>query len=122
MKRLKLGALIVVLAGPSAAFVAENRLTVAPSSAEDFSVHWRGLSGAPDFWCAAGDYVVRELNLPPTTRIHRVSGQRGRGEEMRFSLSRAGAQPTGLFKLHGDPLSLSASHARLLCDRFTGLD
>ncbi len=100
---------------PAQAFVAENRLIVEPAGESSFNVAYRGQSGAPAFWCAAGDYVVRELGLNQQTRIYRTSSSpRRSGQGMSFSLSPTGARKTGLAIL-GDSSSLSAAHARMFC-------
>ncbi|NNL35305.1 MAG: hypothetical protein HKP35_05765 [Silicimonas sp.] len=104
------------LAGPASAFIAKNGLIVEPSGTNRFEVPYRGLSGTSDFWCAAGEYVVRRLNMPPSTRIYRVSRPpRRSGQGIAFSLSSEGATRTGLLLLSGRS-SVTASHARLLCD------
>ncbi|MEQ9039980.1 MAG: hypothetical protein RIE24_16645 [Silicimonas sp.] len=106
----------LALALPANAFMARNSLVVEPRADGTFEVPYRGLSGASDFWCAAGDYVFRELGLPPETRIFRVSGPpRRSGQGITFSLSPEGATKTGLFIL-GDNRSVSAAHARQLCE------
>lgn len=109
-------ALASLAAAPASAFVATNGLIVHATPSGGFEVPYRGLSGASDFWCAAGDYVVRELGLAPATRIFRTSPPpRRSGEGITFSLSPEGATATGLV-LWGGGGSISASHARLLCD------
>jgi len=37
---------------------------VNPIDATSFEVPWRGRSGPRTFWCAAGDYVRYDLNMP----------------------------------------------------------
>ena len=113
MKRILLLALLA--ATPASAFIAENDLVVRGSGGDRFEVPYRGLSGASAFWCAAGDYVVRELNRPVTTKIYRTSSPpRRAGKGVTFSLSPEGAKRTGLFVL-GNPSGISASFARSLC-------
>lgn len=115
--RLTLPALFaaVALATPSHAFLARNGLVVEPSR-DGFEIPFRGQSGASDFWCAAGDYVVRKLGLSPGTRIFRTSATpRRSGQGMTFSLSSEGATGTGLAML-GNRRSVSAAHARQLCE------
>ena len=108
--------LFVATAIPSHAFIAQNSLVVEPIGEGKFEVPYRGLSGTPDFWCAAGDYVVRGLNLPPTTRIYRTSSSpRRSGQGVSFSLSEKGAKTTGLLFYIGGR-GLTAGHARHLCE------
>ena len=70
--------LFLATAVPSHAFMAKNDLVVVALGADTFEVPYRGLSGASDFWCAAGDYVVRELNLLKLAplRVHLMNIQR----------------------------------------------
>jgi len=98
------------------AFIASNGLLVEDAAGGDFRVPYRGLSGAADFWCAAGDYVVRDLGLSPDTRIFRTSSPPRRGGDgMTFSLSSANAKKSGL-GLFSDSRGLTAAHARQLCE------
>lgn len=109
-------AIALLAATPASAFVADNDLLVHATGEGRFEVPYRGLSGASDFWCAAGDYVVTELGRSVTTRIYRISSPPRRGGTgVSFSLSPEGATRTGLFIL-GNPRGVSASFARALCD------
>ncbi|WP_375262914.1 hypothetical protein [Palleronia sp.] len=110
-------ALALGAATPAAAFIAQNGLIVAPTGSDTFHVPWTGRSGAPAYWCAADDYVVRKLHLPPPgTKIYRYDRpMRRQGEGIAFDLDPARAQPTGLLLLQGGP-GFSASFARTLCD------
>ncbi len=113
MKRILF--LAMLAASPASAFIAENDLIVRSTGGTSFEVPFRGLSGASQFWCAAGDYVVRELNQPVSTKIFRTSSPpRRAGKGITFSLSPEGATRTGLFVL-GNPKGISASFARSLC-------
>ena len=96
--------------------ITRSGFVVNPINASTFEVPWRGRSGPRDFWCAAGDYVRYELNMPGNTRIYRTSGlPRRAGEGVRFSLDPAGAGRTGL-ALIGGGNSISAAHALLQCN------
>lgn len=109
-------ALCLGLATPAGAFVAQNGLTVSAVGAQAFHVPWRGQSGTPAFWCAAGDYALRELRLPPTADIYRYDApRRGSGEGITFGLDPARAQQTGLLRLFGGR-GVSIASARTLCD------
>ncbi len=108
----------VLAALPAHAFIASNGLVVEPEGPTSFHVPYRGESGAPAFWCAAGEYAWRRLDASAGARIWRLSEPpRRSGEGLRFSLSPEGhASRTGLAKLDGDDGSLSVAHARFLCD------
>ncbi len=110
-------ALGVSIATQASAFIAENKLVVRATGAQSFEVPYRGLSGVSDFWCAAGDYVIRELRLPGTTKIYRTSSPpRRSGQGITFSLSAEGAKKTGLVRLDSGR-GVTASHARHLCQQ-----
>lgn len=111
-----IAALVALLPAAAPAWIAQNGLVVEATGPQSFTVPYRGLSGARDFWCAAGDYVVRELNLSPTTRIYRTSPvPRPGGDAMDFSLDPTrDVGRTGLLVLSDEP-GLSASFARLQC-------
>ncbi|MEO9825678.1 MAG: hypothetical protein ABJF50_14780 [Paracoccaceae bacterium] len=114
MKHILVLALLV--ATPASAFVAKNGSVVRSTGGSSFEVPYRGHSGARQFWCAAGEYVVRELGQPVTTKIYRTSSPpRRAGNGISFSLSPEGAKRTGLLVL-GNPKGISASFARSLCD------
>ena len=102
---------------PAQAFVASNGLLVQRVNETDFFVPVRGRPGATSFWCAAGDFVIRELGQPATTPLYRVSPPpRRAGEGVSFSLSPEGATDrTGLLLLGDRDASLSAGHAQALC-------
>ena len=104
------------LTTPAAAFVAENGLSVQARGADGFEVRWKGPAGASDFWCAAGDFAVRDLNLPTSTTIYRYDApRRARGEAIRFGLDERLAQRTGLLRLQGGR-GLTAAYARRFCE------
>ncbi len=118
MKAVLVAVAALAFAAPAHAFLAANDLVVRPAGGSDFTVPYRGKSGASDFWCAAGDYVIRDLHLPPNTHIWRTSEPpRRSGEGIDFSLSpdRA-ASNSGLALFGGDGRSLTAAHAQSFCD------
>ena len=107
---------ILVLMQPASAFIAANDLVVEDLGGDRFSVPYHGLSGDSDFWCAAGDYVIRDLGLAPSTRIYRTTPPpRRSGQGITFSLSKEGAQSPGWLVFSRDD-GLRASFARSLCD------
>ncbi|MDA9865108.1 hypothetical protein N9C96_00350 [bacterium] len=103
-------------AGTASAWIAKNDLIVKSTGENSFEVAYRGRVGASDFWCAAGDYVYRSLNLASNTRIYRTSAPpRRAGQGITFSLAPVGATRTGLIQF-GNQRGVSVSHARTLCE------
>jgi len=97
-------------------FPAVNGLTVRPTGAQEFHVAFGGLVGNDDFWCAAGDYVIRGLGLPPSTRVYRTSAPpRHAGEGVDFSLSDAKATDSGLTRFGAKDKGMSAAAAQNFC-------
>jgi hypothetical protein len=116
MRPTTLALAALLLATPAAAFVTTNGLVVRPTGGSDFTIPFRGLSGAPDFWCAAGDYVMRGLGRPGNTRVFRTSpGPRRSGQGMSFSLNPALAVDPGVAVLGSPDRGLSAASARQFC-------
>ena len=118
MKHLVTALIFALTPTMAPAWIAQNGLIV-EERAGGFHVPYRGLSGARDFWCAAGDYVIRELNLPPDTLIYRTSSPpRRSGDGIRFSLRPEGAKKPGLLLLSGKR-GVSAALAREFCQALT---
>ena len=109
---------LALIAGPTAAFRAQNDMIVEPRGESGFHVEYRGgRAGAPDFWCAAGDYVVRDLGRSPGTPIYRTTSvPRRAGHGLDFSLSPEGAKRTGLVTIFGSKTAVTAGAARALCN------
>ncbi len=113
-------ALVAVICGltvaPAQAYIASNGLLVQPVNATDFFVPFRGRPAASSFWCAAGDYAVRSLGLPPGTRIFRLSAPpRRSGDGILFSLNPEGAQDRGVQVWGSKDAGMSASLAQTYC-------
>ena len=107
--------MVASLPNVASAWIAGNGLIVRPTGQATFEVPYRGLSGARDFWCAAGQYVRYELNLPGVTKIYRTSSvPRRSGQGIRFSLTPESAEPSGL-AIIGGQRGISAVHAVSLC-------
>ncbi len=105
---------IAALPTMAPAWVAGNGLVV-EERGNGFTIPYRGLSGARDFWCAAGEYVIDHLGMRPDTRIYRTSSPpRRAGDGISFSLSSEGAKKPGIILLGGER-GVSASHARSFC-------
>lgn len=109
---------------PAQAYLAGNDLVVEPEGPASFSVPFRGASGAPAFWCAAGEYARVALGAAPGARIYRLSEPpRRSGEGIRFSMNPEGAASrTGLGVVGRDDGSLSVFHAEILCDAYRRVD
>jgi hypothetical protein len=108
-------AMAAALANPAAAFRATNGFDVTPTGPQEFTVEFRSVRNETAYWCAAGQYVTRELGLSSKTRIYRASPKpRGAGQGIAFTLDPAGAAPgAGLSTLSRDgDGSVSAGHAR----------
>ncbi len=115
MKRFFTVIAALVVASCGDGFIASNGLLVRPMDDGSFEIPFRGESGDSEFWCAAGEYVVRSRNLAPTTRIYRLSPPpRRSGEGIIFGLSPEGAQNPGLFIASSDD-GLTAAFASTLC-------
>lgn len=106
-----------LLASPALAFQARNDVSVSGTADQIVVAARPGLS-SPESWCAAAEFVVRVLGMPSATRIYRVSPPpRRSGEDVMFSLSATNAsERTGLLRIGATDNSVSAGHARALCD------
>ncbi len=115
MRAAALVAILAALASPAAAFRATNGFTVDPISDQSFLVNFRTTRNETAYWCAAAQFVTRELGLPSKTRIYRASPKpRGAGQGITFTLDAAAAAPgAGLSTVSRDSDgSVSAGHAR----------
>ena len=125
LRNLVLAALAGAVAAPASAFLASTGQRVEPRSGTDFHVSWGGRSGAPAFWCSAGEYVWRELNLATSTAIYRASPPpRRSGEGIVFSLRpEASSGATGLLRLpQGGGLTAGAALAYCELERMRIFD
>lgn len=122
MRNTLLATLLALAPTAAPAWIAQNGLVVDASGGAEFSVPYRGKSGARDFWCAAGDYVIRELGRSSATVIYRTSSPpRRSGQGIRFSLSPESATKPGLFMLYGGP-GITAGHAQGFCRDLIDID
>ena len=108
--------LLSLMTSPAVAFTARNGVQVT-GHADQIEVQPSAGQAAPQSWCAAGDFVIRQLGLSASTPVYRVSPPPRRGREgVIFSLSAEGASSrTGLLRLGATDASLTASHAQSLC-------
>ncbi len=116
-------AAIAAVATPAAAFLSSNGFTVTKTGPKEFVVQYHVTRNENNYWCAAGDFVIRELGLSSKTRIYRASPPpRGRGQGITFTLDSAAASKKGgvsSFSKEGSDGSVSAGHARgSLCNFF----
>jgi hypothetical protein len=100
--RVALALITVATLGATPAFAwhATNSHTVNPLTPTSFEVIGRGGISSVDYWCAAGDYARRVLDVPIDQRIY-VSRARGRAETenarsaVQFSLDPPASLPQG---------------------------
>ena len=71
--------LLITVSQPAQAWIAFNRQTVTPLTAQSFEVLGQSGSSSVDYWCAAGDYARRVLDAPLGQRIY-VTRARGPAE------------------------------------------
>ena len=105
---------------PTSARVSDTAQVVESVTPDRFTVSFRADRAIHDYWCSAGEFVIRELNLPRNTRIYRVvpPPPRPQASEVTFSLSAEGAVHPGISVISSTGRSgLSASQARNLCNR-----
>lgn len=118
MKRIAaiFAAALAIAASPAAAFIAFDSYRV-DGDASRFMVQYKPGSAARNYWCAAGDFAIRGLNVNPTTPIYRISPRPlPRMTGMLFSLSPEGAtDDTGIFVIPNRGY-LSAGFAQSLCE------
>ena len=86
--RLALSLIVAAtLATPASAYVTQRGQIVTPDGPDTFTVPYKGLSGATDFWCAAGQYVHYGLGVPNNHVLYRTSEPpRRSGKGISFSL------------------------------------
>lgn len=102
----------------ASAYVAQNGYVVKSDDAGGVMVMPKGRLGVADAWCAAGDFTIRVLSMPGTTRIWRITPvPRTKGEPMHFSFSPEGAETdTGMLTVGGpQDGSMSATLAQQIC-------
>ena len=108
---------------PAAAFRAQNGMYAEQISPTEIAVEIEPRRDDTDYWCAAGDFADRVLNLAGKTRIWRATPKpRGGGEGIVFTLDPAKkAEGAGLSHFGGGPRDGSISVAAAVtnhCRRF----
>ena len=106
---------LATLATPAAAFDAVNGFSVSSTGPQDFAVDYKGILNETAYWCAAGDFVIRDLGLSRKTRIYRASPPpRRAGQGIVFTLDPAAAAAESGLSTFGKDAdgSVSAGHAR----------
>lgn len=113
MRRVVILMVALAAATPTLAFKAQNRLVVNPGPGSDFTVSNKSHAGDGDFWCAAGDYVIRSLRKPERTQVYRASPEpRKKGQGITFTLDESRAVGTsGVVKNDQPQKGISASAA-----------
>ncbi|MFV0491769.1 MAG: hypothetical protein ACK5M4_08110 [Pseudorhodobacter sp.] len=107
--------LALVLCVPNAvlaqSIIAQNGMRATRVSETEIAVGPRARARETDYWCAAGDYVVRVMGLPNRTRIWRATPQpRRAGEGVLFTLDQAKkAEGAGLSQYGSGPRDGSIS-------------
>ncbi|RDW14120.1 hypothetical protein [Paracoccus thiocyanatus] len=88
MRLMLIAALILPL--PAAAFTARNGMTATQVGPTEIAVAHRMRRDDTDYWCAAGDFAQRALDLPGQTRIWRATPKpRQAGQGIVFTLDPA---------------------------------
>lgn len=103
--RLTMLALLLLLPLPAAAWTAQNGMTAVQTGPSEITVIHEVRRGDTDYWCAAGDFAQRVLDLPGGTRLWRASPKpRGAGDGIVFTLDPAqAAEGAGLSQFGSGP-------------------
>lgn len=111
----------LTVATPSIAkdFRAPNNMRVAATGDATFTVSGRAKHGARSYWCAAGDYARRKLNLSLAARLYVADAISGNTGPVGFSASPTGLEPrrfTSLSKTLRNPGAyISVGQAQTFC-------
>ncbi|WP_295046132.1 hypothetical protein [uncultured Paracoccus sp.] len=111
---------------PAAAFTAQNGMTALRTGAAEITVINETRRGDTDYWCAAGDFVQRRLDLPGSTRIWRASPKpRRAGDGIVFTLDPANAAKGAGLSQFGSgprdgsiPAAMAVGHCRRILPYF----
>lgn len=102
---------LLLLPLPAAAFTARNGMTATQITPTEIAVAHEVRRDDTDYWCAAGEFVERVLDLPSSTRIWRATPKpRGAGQGILFTLDPAkAAEGAGLSEFGSGPRDGSMS-------------
>ena len=107
---------LALLPNVASAGLPEAQFSFRSTQIDVFSIPYMGRSHARDFWCAAGDYVISELNRSPNTQIYRLTPTpRPVDQPVRFSLNKRW-KPVGASPVVPTVSVLRAGDAQALCD------
>ena len=108
-------AIFLLLPVPGAAFIASNGMSARQISPTEIEVDHDARGNDTDYWCAAGDFVRKELRASDRTRIWRATPKpRKAGQGIVFTLDpQRKAEGAGLSQFGSGPRdgSLSAGMA-----------
>ncbi|MEE2860896.1 MAG: hypothetical protein ACU0DH_01090 [Paracoccus sp. (in: a-proteobacteria)] len=106
-----LAILLLLTPSPAAAFLARNGMEAARVGTTEIAVPFDSGKMDTDYWCAAGDFAQRALDLPVTTRLWRASPKpRGAGDGILFTLDQSNkAEGAGLSQFGAGPRDGSIS-------------
>lgn len=113
---VRIALILSLLASPALAFQSQNGLRVTQSAGQIEVAPSPGQS-APASWCAAGEFVISQMGLPPSTPIWRLSEPpRKAGQGVMFSLTANGAaQKSGVIQFGDTDAAFTAAAAQALC-------
>ncbi|MDN5569454.1 MAG: hypothetical protein L0G27_12035 [Paracoccus sp. (in: a-proteobacteria)] len=82
--------MLMVLPLPAGAFTAQNGMVAHQNGPSEIMVDYENGRLATEYWCAAGDLVQQQMQMPVDTQIWRASPKpRGAGEGIVFTLDKA---------------------------------
>ncbi|MFV0384709.1 hypothetical protein [Paracoccus sp. (in: a-proteobacteria)] len=98
---------------PAAAFIAQNDMRAGQVGPTEIAVEFRARRPDTDYWCAAGDYAQRVMDMPGKARIWRATPKpRKAGRGIVFTLDPAKkAEGAGLAQFGSGPRDGSISVA-----------
>ena len=106
---VRIALILSLLASPALAFQSQNGLRVTQSAGQ--------IEVAPSPGQSAGEFVISQMGLPPSTPIWRLSEPpRKAGQGVMFSLTANGAaQKSGVIQFGDTDAAFTAAAAQALC-------